>query len=352
MKKLLLLLFTGIVGIGNAQNVNIPDANFKAYLVGNTAINTNGDAEIQVSEAAAISGEIDCNGLNISDLTGIEAFSALTQLYCDENQLTNLDVTQNTALTWLDCRENQLTSLDVTQNTALTWLDCRENQLTSLDVSQNTALTQLYSTNNQLTSLDVTQNTALIFCSSSNNQLTNLDVTQNTALTYLYCGTNQLTSLDVSQNTALIRLRCEDNSLLCLNVKNGNNLSVIDFIASNNPNLTCIEVDDVAWSDANWTVAGNNIDAGASFSTACNNPCVVGVANADTPSLSIYPNPSNTGLIQLNTSIANSDINVYSIEGKQINFTKSNNVIDISDNEKGVYLISIDGIVTRYIYQE
>jgi len=66
----------------------------------------------------------------------------------------------------------------------------------------------------------------------------------------------------------------------------------------------------------------------------------------------IYPNPSNTGLIQLNTSIVNSEINVYSIEGKQINFTQSNNVIDISDNEKGVYLISIEGVVTRYVYQE
>ena len=41
----------------------------------------------------------------------------------------------------------------------------------------------------------------------------------------------------------------------------------------------------------------------------------------------------------------NSDINVYSIEGKQINFTQSNNVIDISGNEKGVYLVSIDGVV-------
>ena len=67
MKKLFLLLFIGIVGIGNAQNVNIPDANFKAYLVGNTAINTNGDTEIQVSEAAAYSGQIDCSGLNFTD---------------------------------------------------------------------------------------------------------------------------------------------------------------------------------------------------------------------------------------------------------------------------------------------
>ena len=55
------------------------------------------------------------------------------------NQLTNLDITQNTALTWFDCANNQLTSLDVTQNTALT-VGLLSNQLTSLDVTQNTAL--------------------------------------------------------------------------------------------------------------------------------------------------------------------------------------------------------------------
>ena len=50
MKKLLLILLC-LPMIGFGQNVNIPDANFKSYLVGNTAINTNGDTEIQQSEA-------------------------------------------------------------------------------------------------------------------------------------------------------------------------------------------------------------------------------------------------------------------------------------------------------------
>ena len=58
--------------VGFGQNVNIPDANFKAYLVGEPSINTNGDSEIQVSEATAFNGTIDCSFLNISDLTGIE----------------------------------------------------------------------------------------------------------------------------------------------------------------------------------------------------------------------------------------------------------------------------------------
>ena len=67
MKKLLLILLIPMIGFG--QNVYIPDANFKAYLVGNTAINTNGDTEIQVSEATVFNGSIDCTNMNISNLT-------------------------------------------------------------------------------------------------------------------------------------------------------------------------------------------------------------------------------------------------------------------------------------------
>ena len=43
--------------IGFGQNVIITDANFKAYLVGEPIINTNGDTEIQVSEAADMLGQ-------------------------------------------------------------------------------------------------------------------------------------------------------------------------------------------------------------------------------------------------------------------------------------------------------
>ena len=43
-KTLLILLCLPMIGFG--QNVNIPDANFKAYLVGNSNINTNNDSEM------------------------------------------------------------------------------------------------------------------------------------------------------------------------------------------------------------------------------------------------------------------------------------------------------------------
>jgi hypothetical protein len=136
-------------------NIVIPDPNFKAYLVGNSLINTNGDSEIQVSEATAYTGIIDCQSMGISDLTGIACFPSLFSLNCSNNQLSSLDVSQNTALIALWCYNNQLTSLDVSQNTALYALACAGNQLTSLDVSQNTDLTWLMCYSNPLTNLNI-----------------------------------------------------------------------------------------------------------------------------------------------------------------------------------------------------
>ena len=147
---LVLIVFPCLLGCQNENNeiVNIPDANFKKYLIGNEDINTNGDNEIQLSEASSFEGYMDCSEMNISNLKGIEAFTALTQLGLDYNQLTSLDVSKNTALAYLNCGGNKLTSLDVSKNTALDGLDCGENQLTSLDVSKNTALTYLMCSGN------------------------------------------------------------------------------------------------------------------------------------------------------------------------------------------------------------
>jgi hypothetical protein len=68
-------------------------------------------------------------------------------------------------------------------------------------------------------------------------------------------------------------LGCAGNQLTCLNLRNGNNSGIWSITASSNPNLTCIEVDDVVYSNANWV--GNNFyfDSQTSFSTNCNNPC-------------------------------------------------------------------------------
>jgi hypothetical protein len=237
MKRILslLILFTPLFSLG--QFTAIPDANFEQALIDQGHDTGTPDGQVLTANISGLTF-LDVSSNLIGNLSGIQDFTALTSLNFSDNSgsLTSIDLSQNTALIHLRCEENRLTSLDVTQNTALTHLTCSWNQLISLDVTQNTALTNLS------------------------------------------CEDNQLTSLDVSQNTALTYLRCDDNLLTCLNVANGNNTFLTDtyFIVVNNLSLTCIEVDDVAYSAANWTTY---IDAGVTFSTDCNNACsTVGIS--------------------------------------------------------------------------
>ncbi len=288
----------------NDQKTYVPDDNFEQTLV-DFGYDDVLDDYVVTSNISGVTS-LNVSNKNISDLTGIEDFGSLQNLYCGRNQiteldvtkntslislicyanqLTSLDVTQNTLLTNLYCNTNQLTSLDVTQNTLLIFLMCHTNQLTSLNVTQNTDLTNLYCSDNQLTSLNVTQNTDLIHLDCFNNQLTSLDVTQNTSLTDISCYTNQLTSLDVTQNisltvlhcyanqltsldvtqnssltgldcydnqltsldvtqnSSLTGLYCHNNQLTSLNIKNGNNVIINEVLTYNNPSLHCIQVD-------------------------------------------------------------------------------------------------------------
>ena len=214
-----------ILGFGlPIDSVNFPDANFRGYLL---AKSYGSDGVLTDEEIAGITS-ISVSYKSIADLTGIEHFTALTQLYCSNNQLTSLDVSHNTALLILSCQGNQLTALNVSQNTALSQLYCYVNQLTELDVSQNTALTRLDCSDNQLTVLDVSQNTALRSLDCSLNQLTALDVSQSTALSQLYCFDNQLTELDVSHNTALVYLDCRLNQLASLDVSQNTALTQLN----------------------------------------------------------------------------------------------------------------------------
>ena len=199
-----------------AQIVNIPDANFKAALVGNSSINTNGDNEIQLSEASAYYLIINVSYNNISDLTGIEAFTSLHSLYCSNNQLTSLDVSALTTLTNINCSSNQLSSLDVSSNINLHSLYCGLNQLSNLNLTTNLNLSDLSCYNNQLTSLDLSHNTLLTRIDCIGNQLTTLDLSSNILLTSLSCSSNQLTTLDLTPLPLLDELYCQHNHLTYL----------------------------------------------------------------------------------------------------------------------------------------
>ena len=299
-----------------AQNVNIPDANFKNYLVNNTAINTNGDTEIQCSEATAFTGTIQANGLSIADFTGLEAFVNITSLHAYNNSLTSINVSSNTALTYFDCSNTGISTLDVSNNVALTGLFCHFNSLTDLDLSTNTALNSVY---------------------CYDNLLVNIDLGANTTITSLRIQNNLLTDLSISANTAMNYLNCSNNNLSTLNLANGNNTNFTVLNALNNSNLSCIQVDDVTWSNNNW---GGAKDPTASFSTSCS----LNSENFSNENLFvIFPNPVVDNLYIKNTVNKSIEyIRVLDITGKvvleQVNAVES---ISLSALKQGFYLVLI-----------
>ncbi|WP_310298700.1 T9SS type B sorting domain-containing protein [Flavobacterium aquidurense] len=306
------LLFSLLLSsfFGFAQYTLIPDPNFEQALIDLNIDSGVIDGKVLTSSAAAVIS-LNISSRGCTNLTGIQDFVSLQELFCLQNPLMTLDVSKNIALVRLGCSNNLLSSLDVSQNIALQELDCQKNRLTILDLSKNTELTKLYCSENQLSNLDLSKNTLLNFLHCDQNRIANLDVSTNTSLIHLscdenqianldisvctalidlecsknrlsnlnsanntalinfYCDSNQLTNLDVSKNTSLTNFSCSNNQLNSLNLKNGNNtaLSISTLLINANPNLTCIQVDNAAYSIVNWSTKK---DASASYSENCN----------------------------------------------------------------------------------
>ena len=226
---------TDIYGPVYISNLIFPDETFLNYV---KRFDTDKNGTLSPEERYKVT-EIDVESKNISNLYGIQFFPNLKNLNCADNNLTSLDVSENTVLAELWCYGNQLTELDVSKNTKLKKLRCQKNQLTSLDVSKNTELEYLAVFYNQLTSLDMSQNRKLTFLSCYNNQLTSLNVSKNPALEELYCAQNNLTSLDVSKNTNLKKLICRANQLTELDVSKN---PALDELGCEKNQLTSLDV--------------------------------------------------------------------------------------------------------------
>nr|WP_299033113.1 choice-of-anchor D domain-containing protein [uncultured Tenacibaculum sp.] len=224
--------------------VNIPDANFKSALVGNSAINTNGDSEIQLSEAQAFTGVIRVDRLNISNVTGLEAFVNITEFHAIDNSLTSIDLSQNTAITKLTLKGNSLTALDLSANTALQTILIMHNNISSIDLSNHSSLVNFQCGSNNISTLVLpTVANGLQTLYLEENQISTLDVSMYPDLRTLFAFNNNLTSVDISNNSKVRGLQVRGNNLTSLNVANGNNVNFIYMVADRNDDLTCIQHD-------------------------------------------------------------------------------------------------------------
>ncbi|MBR2102339.1 MAG: leucine-rich repeat domain-containing protein [Prevotella sp.] len=272
------------------NNYFFPDTNFRNYLKNSFGTFV---SKSQMNNTTTLN----LANKSIADLTGIQFFTELKELYLYNNQLTQLDLSKNTKLTRLECPYNRLTTLDVSLNTQLIGVICDDNQLTSLKVPHNnlqwlscnnnqlgycltnnthTKLKELYCAyNTGMTSLgaflndlpelekfdcsgtSILDNVNLIMlkklkeltCENmpnlwalqcSNTALTKLSVSGCSNLRYLTCNDNKLTYLNVYGCTALSDLHCENNLLANIAYLSSCQLLKSLYISSNK--LTSLDV--------------------------------------------------------------------------------------------------------------
>lgn len=261
---------------------------------------------------------------------------ALEVLNCSTNEkLVGLDVSKNVNLLSINVSNNNLTSIDFSANKLLKSISCENNRITSLDLSKYPALETLHCSSNELTTLDVSQKPALTFLSCAYNQLTSLNVAKNPVLERLYCDSNKIASLDLSANPNLKQLLCSSNNMTKLNLKNGGNTNLETKYQStfaNNPNLLCILVDDVDYSNKTWATYK---DATASYNTECSFSLPAKNFTVETKGESCVG--ENNGEITITASTEFPY--VATVNGKASTFT--NNSLKVSNLAPGTYTIIV-----------
>ena len=197
----------------NCNYVEIPDTNFRNAIL--SCINTNGMTTLDEQTNAvsfgcteSFEGGTTASGnyiLNAALLSITQFNYGIYTNKPDHLKIRSLSgIEQMVNLTHLNVIENEISNLDVSNNIALTALGVTNNRLIRVDISNNTALTTLGFKNNQLSSVDISNNTALTYLDVNNNLLRNLDISNNTVLN----------TLDVRNNTSLTCIRVDDSQLL------------------------------------------------------------------------------------------------------------------------------------------
>jgi uncharacterized repeat protein (TIGR01451 family) len=385
MKKIYLLLFFVLFfGSLKAQTITFSDQTFKSKLLESSssnfiARNLNGDYfsidansnnEIELTEALEVAF-LEIDNSSISSLSGINNFTNLLLLSCENNLLTNLNVSGLINLTTLNCSSNQLGNLNVNGLTELQNLNCQFNQLTNLNVNGITNLeivncsynliaslvlnnllnlTEVNCNDNLISSIDLTDLISLISLNCSNNRLSSLDTTNLVSLELLNCNTNLLVSLTINGLVNFNELDCSNNLLTSLNLINTSNLSelncnfnqltlinlsgligLINFSCSNNI-LIAIDLDGLTQlEDVN---CSNNLITTISFLNTnqlqnlnCDNNQLVTLAISDLTNLK-YLYCNNNSIIDLNTNGLNALL-VLSCNANEIttlNLSSTNNL--------------------------
>lgn len=234
MKKTYFLLFIVLfVSSLNAQIISFTDPVFKAKLLESSpsnfiardlngdyfSIDANSNGEIETTEALEV-GFLQIEDSSISYLNDINNFTGLLSLNCENNLLTNLNITSLINLTVLNCTNNILSNLTVNGVPELQYLNCQFNQLTNLDVSGISNIISLNCSYNQIVSLNLSNLLNLEILNCNNNNISNFDLSDLISLKSFDCSYNQLASIDTSNLVSLEVLNCNTNVIGSLAISN------------------------------------------------------------------------------------------------------------------------------------
>ena len=259
---------------------HFPDFNFRRYVQENHDANQNGILETtesycvdnvsqQVDEMGLVRYPsdysemfggvlgLDVSGWGIADLSGIEYFSGLVALNCQDGVLESLDLRGCPDLRYIDCSGNRgLSRIELAHDSLLLDLDCNR---TALDLKPLLPrwknLEELDCRDMQLTELDLGGNPRLSFLNCSNNRIDSLSLV-GSGMEELYCNENDIRTIEMGTDTlrSLRDLYCNFNRLAELDLSLLPNLEKIGFVHNG---LACMDLSQNDWLES---VYRNNTD--------------------------------------------------------------------------------------------
>ena len=297
MKNTLIIISFFILSVTNAQVINFADVNFKNKLLLSSNpnflvtrdlsyqqvnIDTNGDGEIQVSEAQNIAS-IYVNSSNINSLAGLEYFINLTSIIISSNNISEF------------------------------------NFPTLLNLQ---------------------------YIQTDNTQLSNFNPSNHPNLLHLSCSGNQLTSLDFRNNPFFRILRCANNNLTNIYIKNNINQGltqsyVLSDCWSNNPlSYICADASEIPALQSFLTSCGYNL-----ANITITSDCALSEHSFSKNVVKVFPNPSNTGVFSVELPVVSKDkAMVYNALGQKVyenNFVNQTFTLSLNFLPKGTYFLKL-----------
>lgn len=339
----------------DAQFVTIPDTAFVSWLNQN-GFNTcmNGNQLDTTCPALLDSTDLECFGIPIRNLEGIQYFKNLTRLSCYYDSLS-LIPSLPASLIYIDCYVNLLTSLPTLPNN-LQFLDCYGNKLDSLPVLPNSLYT-LDCSYNQLSTLPTLPSSLNSFNCGYNHISILPDLP--TGLQMLACQYNQLDSLPALPSSVWV-ITCHHNLLTFLPelphylpflICNNNPIRCLPYIDSigefdfDSTSITCLP--NYPWQDtlepcipplASVPLCSNfNPEGCPNYSDLYNISSIL--------NLSLFPNPSNSDwTLIIGPELLGSMLQVFDATGRLVYKSSILNTdvrITISNPSSGVYELRI-----------